>query len=251
MASGPSRIAEAIIAILLPPACREEVLGDLHERYRSPLQYGLDAFCTVPMVIASRIRRTADAQVVTIQALSVYAAFLGAAKFGDNTLLESQWGLLRLAVPALMILLGLILEDAYRCRGNPAPLKLVRGPVSGIGLALLSQALLRTAHAGLELPFRTALYGYAMSLLLTSAVRMLFPPVTAQVQGALVPADWLKRTGGRAADVGTISAAALIASFLAAGVAGTWLKQHYAVPGHLLVVLLALAVILNRARKWR
>ena len=250
MASRPSRIAEAIVSILLPPACREEVLGDLHERYRSPLQYGLDALCTVPMVIASRIRRTADAQVATIQALSIYAAFLGAAKFGDHALLESEWGLLRLAAPAVMILLGLILEDAYSCSPHGGSLKLVRGPVAGLGLALLSQTVLRAARSGVELPFRTALYGYAMSLLLSSATRMLFPPVTAQLQGALVPLDWLKRTGGRTADIGAISAAALVASFVAAGVAGTWLKQHYAVPGHLLVVLLALAVILHRARKW-
>ena len=31
----PSKTAEAIVALFLPPACREEVLGDLHERYRS------------------------------------------------------------------------------------------------------------------------------------------------------------------------------------------------------------------------
>ena len=29
MRSGPSKAAEAIVALLLPPACREEVLGDL------------------------------------------------------------------------------------------------------------------------------------------------------------------------------------------------------------------------------
>ena len=60
MHAGPSKTAEAIVAVFVPPACREEVLGDLHERYRFPLQYGLDALRTVPLVIISKIRRTAD-----------------------------------------------------------------------------------------------------------------------------------------------------------------------------------------------
>src|SRR6185503_7620798 len=55
---GPSRIAEAVVAILLPPASREEVLGDLYERFRSPSRYAVDALITVPMVVISRIRRT-------------------------------------------------------------------------------------------------------------------------------------------------------------------------------------------------
>ncbi len=62
MRSRPSKTAEAIVAIFLPPACREEVLGDLHERYRSPGQYALDAIRTVPLVIYSRIIRAYPAR---------------------------------------------------------------------------------------------------------------------------------------------------------------------------------------------
>ena len=53
----------------MPPACREEVLGDFCERYRSPAQYAFDAVFTVPLVISSRIRRTSDPQIVLIQSL--------------------------------------------------------------------------------------------------------------------------------------------------------------------------------------
>ena len=77
--SGPSRAAEAIVALLLPPVCREEILGDLHERYRGSAQYSLEVVCTVPLVIISRIRRTADPQVLLIQAFALYVSFLGAA----------------------------------------------------------------------------------------------------------------------------------------------------------------------------
>ena len=38
MKRGPSKLAEAIVAFLLPRSCREEVLGDLYERYKSPLR---------------------------------------------------------------------------------------------------------------------------------------------------------------------------------------------------------------------
>jgi len=62
MHSGPSKTAEAIVAIFVPPACREEVLGDLHERYRSPGQYAMDAVRTVPFVVYSRILRTSYAK---------------------------------------------------------------------------------------------------------------------------------------------------------------------------------------------
>ena len=49
MKPGPPKTFEALVAVLVPPACREEVLGDLHERYGSPRQYGLDAASTVPL----------------------------------------------------------------------------------------------------------------------------------------------------------------------------------------------------------
>ncbi len=57
MKSGPTRTAERMVSALLPPSRRQEVLGDLHERYRSPSQYALDALKTVPFVLLSQLRR--------------------------------------------------------------------------------------------------------------------------------------------------------------------------------------------------
>jgi hypothetical protein len=73
---GPPKTFEALVAVVILPACREEVLGDLDERYRSPGQYGLDAARTVPLVILSRIQRTADSQALEIQAFACYLSFL-------------------------------------------------------------------------------------------------------------------------------------------------------------------------------
>jgi FtsH-like protein len=76
----PSKTAEAIVAVFLPPSCREVVLGDLHERYRSPGQYALDAMRTVPMVIYSRITRTKSAktrrEIMTSKAVAIAVAML-------------------------------------------------------------------------------------------------------------------------------------------------------------------------------
>ena len=196
MDSGPPKAAEAIVALIVPPACREEVVGDLHERYRSSLQYFFDVLSTVPLVILSRIRRTADPQVVLMQAFVLYGSFLCAAWLKDASLLQTQWGLLRIAIPAGITLLGVILEDAYATPGRRSPLRLVRGPVLGLAFAVGSQAVFRAGNPDLALPCWILVYGCGMSLLLSSAIRMLFPPATQQLQGANVPADWLKQAGG-------------------------------------------------------
>jgi hypothetical protein len=196
MYSGPSKTAEAIVAVFVPPACREEVLGDLHERYRSAGQYGLDALHTIPLLIISRIRRTADPQVLLMQALVLYASFLGAAWLKDRAFLNEPWGLVRLAIPAAMAMLGLTLEDAYAKPGRRSPVNLTRGPVPGLGLALASQGMFQISNPDLAVPNWIVFYGCAISLLLSSAVRMLFPPATGRLQGANVPANWHKQSGG-------------------------------------------------------
>jgi len=59
----PPRWMQAVVSSLLPPACREPVLGDLHERFgeRDPrtrwLGYMGDVVTTVPQVLRSQMRR--------------------------------------------------------------------------------------------------------------------------------------------------------------------------------------------------
>jgi hypothetical protein len=182
---GPSKTADAIVAIFIPPASREEVLGDLYERYQSPLQYAFDALCTVPLVIVSRVRRTSDPQVVLIQAFAMYLSFLGAAWFVDGSLLVQHWGLLRLAIPAAVAMAGLVLDDAYR---NPKK-RFSQAPFLGIATVFI-------LWFDFRIPLLVMLYGAGMSLLLSTAVRLLFPPAMDQLQGANAPAYWMERDGG-------------------------------------------------------
>ena len=253
MHSGPSKIAEAIVAVFVPPACREEVVGDLHERFKSPLQYAGDALSTVPLVIISRMRRTADPQILLIQAFALYLSFLGAAWFKDGEVLRGQWGLLRLAIPAAMAMLGLILDDTYANPGRRSALSLARGPLLGLALALASQGMLWSSNPGLAIPPLVTFYGCAMSLLLSSAVRMLFPPVTEQLLGANAPAFWLKQAGGsRGSPQGIIRVLKGISAVAALAILGTSITERSLPPKAgvvvlLLVVLLVAYQILKRA----
>lgn len=65
---------EAVVARLIPPDCREEVLGDLHERNISFARYLLDALHTIPLVVASRIRRTSDPGLLAMYAIVCYTS---------------------------------------------------------------------------------------------------------------------------------------------------------------------------------
>jgi hypothetical protein len=214
MNSGPSKIAEAIVAILLPPACRDEVLGDLHERYQSRFQYAADACRTISMVIASRIRRTADPQILVIQGFAAFISFLGAAWLRDPAVFRDEWLMLRLAIPAAATVLGLILNDSYSTPGPRSPLSLARGPLIGFALSFVSEEPLQVSNSGLALPPWVISDGCAMSLLLTSMVRMLFPPATDQLPGLNAPALWLKQAEGSGRSL-RITALVIVAIFAA------------------------------------
>jgi hypothetical protein len=247
MHCAPPKPAEIIVGLLIPPACREEVLGDLHERCTSRRQYISDALGTVPLVIMSRIRRTADPAVLLMEAFVLYLSFIGAAWYQDRAFLYEQRGFLRLAIPAAVALLALILEDAYARPGKRSPLKPIRGPLLGLGAAFLSQAVLSTGNRPLAVPAWIVLYGGAMGLLLASAIRILFPPVAERPLGAGGPAFWLKQAAeparippavlGMFKGRGAIMAVALLMAWLG----GTILVKPLIVAAALLLVVYELS----------
>jgi hypothetical protein len=177
MKPGPSRTAETLLGLLIPPACREEVLGDLHERYTGPLQYLADACSAVPAVIISRIRRTTDPQVLLLEAFALYLSFVGVAwLFSQGSFLYEPSGLLRLAIPAAVTLLTLVLLDAYADPSKRSPVKPLLQTAAAIGFAFLSQATFWAASPDLTVPLRIMLYAAGMSLVLVSALRVFFAP---------------------------------------------------------------------------
>ncbi|MBZ5577524.1 MAG: hypothetical protein LAP40_13265 [Acidobacteriia bacterium] len=181
MESGPPKVMETVIGILIPPACREEVLGDLHERYDGLPRYFLEACFTVPMVIASRIRRTTEPGLLLLEAMVLYLSLTaGALVSGQTHFLTEQNGYSKLAVLIAMALLALVLVDAYA--GVAA--RLILAPAAALG-ALLFQFRLQASNPELAIPsFRMVLFGSLAGMLLVTALRWLFAPGDNRTTGA-------------------------------------------------------------------
>jgi len=186
--SGPSKIVVALIAWLIPPASREEVLGDLRERNESATRYLFEAAYTIPFVIYSRIRRTTDGVVALMQAGSMYTAFVMAAAWLDRALLVDERGFLRLAIPPVIALAVLMLADAYCNPKRRWPLKPVFGVILGMGASLGCEARLDAW----SLPNDVLAWGLGMSALIVSTLRLIFPPITERPQAVSAPAFWQK-----------------------------------------------------------
>jgi len=177
MHSSPPRLTEAIVGFLIPPACRENVLGDLHERFESPGQYVVDAARAVPLVVVSRIRRTTDPQLLLLEAFVTYLSFYGAAWWlGPMRFLYQEWGMVRLAVPTAVGLLALILADAYADPKKRSAVKPMLQAAIAIGFAFLSQVTFWATGGNFAVPVKIMLYGSGGSLILVSGLRMLFAP---------------------------------------------------------------------------
>ena len=126
----PPVLIDAIVRTLIPPACREHVLGDLWERYRSPWQFVLDAAGTIPFVVASQIRRTSTLAGVIIYAFTLLVSLgVGSKRTGPT-------------VAALCgAMLGFVLRDAYK-RGISVSVRQVAVDlVFGAGGLIASQAI--------------------------------------------------------------------------------------------------------------
>jgi hypothetical protein len=194
MESSPSPIVRKIIESaawwLIPPACREEVLGDLRERDHGSVQYFFDAATAIPCVIYSRIRRTTDAVLAVVEAASMYTMVVLAAWWLDRSVLLDRWGYVRLAIPPAIILIVTILSDAY---GDPLKRGLhpALAPLRGFWLAFLVQLnLLRLSHWGL--PGSVFGVGVALAWLTVATLRIVFTPVPDRPRTVNYPPFWQK-----------------------------------------------------------
>jgi hypothetical protein len=180
MPSCPPKILEDLAKILIPPACREEVLGDLYERYKSPSQYLADLLSTLPFLILGRIRRTTSVWLLLMDALIIYGTFLAVAWFLARGLVTTEGGLVRLAIPSGLTLVTLLIGDAF-----PVPR---RRPASGWIRSLLIGLPLIALCDVVGLETAANLFGYFLSVVLVSLARVMFELHTGQPLGAGGPA---------------------------------------------------------------
>jgi hypothetical protein len=228
-------VIDRIVGIFIPPACREEVLGDLRERNDGTQLFIYDALRTVPFVIVSRVRRTTDSVVLLMEAFCCYVSFLSAAWAISPSMIAKQEGLLRLAIPCAIALVVLVFADAY---ANPRKKSLLR-PVLAAALAFACVFLLHTIHP--LLPGEILAIGSGVSMLFLLVLRMLFPPIADRPQQAQGPAFWQKQ---EIVAAGVLKATAAIAGIL---LVGSSVPDHLKAPV-LGIVIAGLAIYLIMRR---
>lgn len=199
---------EKSVGIFIPPACREEVLGDLRERNDGVQLFIYDALRTVPFVILSRVRRTTDSVVLLMQAFCCYVSYLTAAWVFAPSMIAKQEGLLRLAIPCTIALVMLMLADAY---ADPRKKPLLR-PVLAVALAFAAVFAVHLARP--LLPGIVMAIGSGMSILFLLVLRMLFPPLADRPRQAQGPAFWQKQ---EVVAAGVLKATAVVAGILLIG----------------------------------
>ena len=167
----PPVVLETIVEWLVPPACREHVVGDLSERYRSDVQYIIDALHTVPFVVASRIRRTLIASLLLAQACALFLSFEAAWRLAGMPFLSRLAQLVPFLIASLISVCLLVLCDAY-ADGVRSKFRLTLEAAVCLGLSYFVQLGLSILRPGLALPNLVMLYATVIGILLVSALRV-------------------------------------------------------------------------------
>jgi hypothetical protein len=181
---------EFLVSRLVPPACREHVLGDFSERYTSPRQYTADALRTLPFVVAGQIRRTSDWLQLLMCVIPAFVFFGGLRSRPDGD--PVMW--LSALAPTIGVAIAVVLRTAYRSPATPSPRQAVVDAAAAVACALLSQAALAVIHPQWVLAPLVALGGSVGTF---TAVFVLRSSVRAEndVRGALSANDVTSRDG--------------------------------------------------------
>lgn len=140
----PERL-EWLVQILIPPASRETVAGDLRELYRSPSQYIAMAARTIPFVLISHIRRTANPPVLAIQGFFLFCCLVA-----TSLVPASPTGRVLAIFLSVLLLIAMLLADAYQGQSPPSPKRAIMETIivtaSVVAFVLRELFALRAAH---------------------------------------------------------------------------------------------------------
>jgi hypothetical protein len=171
MEAHPPKLIEDILGALIPPACREHVLGDWHEEYTTTGQYIKTALVTLPFVITSQIRRSFRIELFIAQLCAVYIAFAGASLTQGAGYLYEQMVLGPLYGVIAVVLLVLILCDAYTNPSLETPPNLHFDVALALTFAYFVQGTMGLIASDLMLPPWLMLAGTAFSFPMLIVVR--------------------------------------------------------------------------------
>jgi hypothetical protein len=210
----PPVLIDTIVRLSIPVPCREHVIGDLWERYRSPDTFLIDAIRTVPFIVASQIRRTS-----TFGALLMHAFLLGVGfAVGAGNLVSP-------IVPVTAALLGFAMRDAYKSTISLSPRQILRDLFVVAGFVAVSQIVVALVSPGLLSSVR-ALIGGAVSFGMIFFLRLQNPglgsqqprlalvQVPASLEALLLEVRVHERLGLRAARIEIAAGVVLAAFFL-------------------------------------
>jgi len=174
MTTLPLSGVEDFVASLLPPACREEVLGDLWESCQSPAEYTATALAVIPRVIFSQIRRNTNAWVFLLTACAIVYSFIaGSAELSPDL----AHPLLRLAIPIVPALLCLLICNGFAPLEERRLHAITFDIVMAMGAAAVTQLiLLATLQKSLMVAGWWPSEGNVLSWLSVIVLRAIFPP---------------------------------------------------------------------------
>ena len=162
---------------MLPPACREEVLGDLWESCKNPVQYTMSALAVIPRVIVSQIRRNTDAWIFLLTTCGV--CYSVAAGVIDLSLEGDPNALLRLAIPSIPAVLILLVRNGFASLEDRRRRAITLDITVAMGVAALTQLILLAAfRSDLMLPRWCPSGGTVFAWLFVILLRAIFPPGT-------------------------------------------------------------------------
>lgn len=175
MTTHPPELAENLVGWFLPPACREEVLGDLCEGYENTLQYAISAAAVAPRVILSQVRRNTAAWIFLLTTCGI--CYSVASGMVDLSLEGDPTALLRLAIPTVPAVLILLVRNGFAALEDRRRRAITLDVVIAMGIAALTQLiLLTTSRPDLMLPRWCPSGGTVFAWLLIIVLRAIFPP---------------------------------------------------------------------------
>ncbi len=108
-AKQPPAVLERLARLIMPPMVRESIVGDLVERYRSPVQFVAESLRVLPFVVIGQFRRSTEAPMLMLQAFILLACLGG---FHPRLDAAPFWAVS--GIPAVIAFLILLLRDVYR-----------------------------------------------------------------------------------------------------------------------------------------
>lgn len=128
--------------------------------------------------IPDRIRRNTDGRIFLLQAWAVFYSFAAAASRTDSpsSMLADPWAFLRMAIPAVAVLVVLLLRNGYADPEKRTPTAAVVDVGISLAFAILSEQVLAAFAPSLALPRSRATQGFAVAWFFLTALRAGFPP---------------------------------------------------------------------------